>query len=1044
MPGVSPVESSPSPLSSEQNGERRPVTILFADISGYTAMSEKLDPEDVTDILGPLFDQIRAIIERYGGTVDKFMGDAVMALFGVPLAHEDDPERALLAAVDMHEIIAAYSQQLLRQRNLSLAMRIGVHSGLVVFDRVGSDSKSGYTVIGDAVNTAARMEQHASPGSTLVTEQIHTSTQHAFAFVKGEKIKVKGKQEPLQTYQVLSHHTHQQRSRGLTGHTTPFVGRNTEFNQLKQACQSAFGGSPAFVAITGDAGMGKSRLIQEVSAHLQSAYPHQLLSGAATSYSRSFPYFLAQNLLKNYLQVSDNTSREEIQHRLHEKINQFELTNREMLQKSLEYLLFLTTDATELRLLAPEKLKEQIFRALTDFISLVSTETPVLLWLDDLHWADRLSLEWLQSVAMALAERPDIQLLVAVTYRSEASSENRLEQWLTWHLSLHLQPLVKPEALSLLNQLLGHADCPPGLLKLYDLLWQRSLGNPYYLEEVLKTLLSNGLLVQEKSQWKLTCTLQKLPLPDTLHNMIISRFDRLDSDARSLLQIGAVIGKRFSYKLLQHLYQNKKDIESSLDTLQGQGFLTIHNEGNGNYQIAFCQEMVQEVIYNTLLNKRKEELHKRVGNCLEELYHPNSGNQEDGIELLAHHFVQTRDSLRAIKYLYLAANREARVYANHEALEHYERILELLEDSAIDTFLSVDLLHEQWLKVDELRYLVLEKQVDIYGLIGEYDPVLALCERALATCSNIFSKSRFHLKKGRIYEKRSEFTTALEQYQIGQQILQGNTLCLEMAKLWNAIGWVYRWTGDYAQAIAACEAALGILQYVPDMQEIAYANNVMGVIYYYQHNWEQSLAYYHQSLAIQEQIQDLWGKANTLSNIGNVYTLTRQWEPARTFYLQSLTLREVLGNQAGVATSYNNLGHVYQEMGFYEEALEYLEKALPIQQRLKNELGYAVSYANLGLVYQKMKLWHKAISHFQDGIAMMKRLGAEEMTPEIWNSLAEVYLDKNQIPEARACLAESQLVLTVAPDTIQQDVLAKLTQRVATMSPEPGVMEPIH
>lgn len=1025
-PIAPPEKKSPVPVTTTESAERRQAVILFSDICGFTSMSENMDPEEVVDIVKPLFNKIGDAIKKYGGFIDKFLGDAVMALFGVPTSHEDDAERALLAALEMRDLTRKYSQEIQKTRGINLEMRTGLQIGLVVTGNVVAGMQKSYTVIGDAVNTAARLEQNAEPGEIRVTEQIYNLTQYSFNFEARDAIKVKGKKEALNTYCLMGIKEHEQRNRGFEHRQISFVGRESELSDLTQLAHEALNEKYKFVTLCGLGGIGKSRLSREVYHRVSPDSKVVYLHASSTSYSKNFSYFLLQNLLKNILNININSDRSVVLHHIKSWLENIKIEPSDLTVNLLEYLVFLSSDANDLKQLSPDHLKKQIFKTLADCLTAQVMVNPTFISLDDLQWADRISLEWLQYYEDYLKHvNQNVTVFICTTNRT-GSIDQSIKELVSWDKVVTLDPFSRLEAKNFINSILSLEETPQELVELYEALLQRAQGNPFYLEETLKTLFNEELLVYQNQRWKLTCPIKKLPLPDSIQNLVISRFDKFDHEIKSLLQVASVIGKQFSYELLEYLYERKQGAQSlddCLNLLESEGFFVII-EYSGEKEIRFQQSLSQETIYYTLLHKRKEALHKKIAAALEEI-HPTS-MLIDIAEILAFHYSQTDEHFQATKYLYLAARKVEKLYANHEALDYYNQTLELLKHLPSSTFLPVDFQNEEWLKSSSLIELITEKQTDIYFLVGEYEKVLESCEKQLRTSQNNYTQARYYLKWGKVLAKRSDFKGALEQYKKGQDILIENAISLEMAQLLNASGWAFCWTGEYSQAIKACHKSLDILEQKSNIQEIAYANNVLGVIHFYLYDWDKALEYYHQSLEIQKKIFDRWGMANSLNNIGNIYTMLFDWPKALDYYSQSLNLREMLANRAGVGTSCNNLGHIYTELGQYEEASKYLQRSHKILTELQNELEGAISIGNMGIVLKKQKQYDAAIMNLVESLAILKRLKAEEVMPSFLNSLIEVHLDTGELELAKKALEEGDKLLEKKGEPLQKGRFSRL------------------
>ncbi len=1020
-----PAQKETAPAAMPQSAvarvsERRPVAVLFCDICGFTAMSEKLDPEEVSNIIQPLFQLCNQAISKYGGVVEKFIGDAIMALFGVPMTHEDDPERAAMAAIEMRQIIQDFGADLEKKMGFGLNMRIGLNVGLVVAGSVDIDAHGGknYQVMGDVINTAARMEQNAIPGHILVTEEMYLLLKDSFELKADKLIVAKGKKEPLQSYELLGIRQLRQRTRGIGNTKTALIGRTQILSELQKNAEQALAAqTPHSLLIGGDSGFGKTRLVEELRQVLA---PQKLrfIQGNATSYSQNFSFFMLQSLVRSMLQVDETSAPNKVIEQISQFLQELKLGNAEMTGRLLECLLYPHLDIPKLKLISPERLQQQIFRAVGDILIQLATDQGVYLHLDDLQWSDQLSLQWLAELQKRV-NGTQSRFIVATSAR-QLDLENTD---LIWNWDQELEALSEADSQRLiLNILEITADAPlsRNLEALSKAIVSRSAGNPYYIEEVLRNLFESKLLVNQNDSWELTCPIKDLPLPNSVQRLIMSRFDRLPEQERHLLQSLSVIGPNISSELAEAMFDTP-DLITHLDSLANSGFIRIHTCQRGK-EYVFNQTLAQEVIYNTLVKRRKHLIHQQIGETLEKLH---MSDPSQVLDLLAFHFSRTPDLPKAVHYLNLSAEKASRLYANQQANEQYEEILDILQQLEPDSLISVSLNQRDWMKASRLEHHVLHKRCELKLLTGAYDEVLTLVEKAFEKDLTVLEKSRFLYCRGRVLEKRSEFEAAHTVFEEARQLL-GDREPQEQARLLNAMGWVSRWMNNYEQALASCQEALKLLEETPDMEQIAYAHNVLGVVYFYQHNWEQSLDHYQQGLKIQKQINDIWGHANSLSNMGNVYFMTNLWPEAIIAFQESLDLRNQLGDLEGLATSHNNLGHAFQELGDYATAEMHIQQALTAYREMNHGVGQAVALCNLGSVCFKQEQEEDALNHFNTGIAMLEAQKMESFLPEAYNHRIQIYLNQSQWQEAQEHLEKNRPSIEKYGDPLQKGRLERL------------------
>ncbi|HEX7784665.1 MAG TPA: adenylate/guanylate cyclase domain-containing protein, partial [Methylomirabilota bacterium] len=452
---------TPPPAPRPPESDRRPVTVLFADLASFTALSEGLDPEDVRAIQSDLFREMSAAIERYDGFVEKFVGDAVMAVFGAPRAHEDDPERGLHAALLMRDRMAALNQRWARRVGRPLALHIGVNTGPVVAGHIGAASDAAYAVTGDTVNTAARLQGAAAGGDILVSDATYRLTHHAFAFSPPEQLSLKGKSEPATVYHLLEALTAPRSARGLEslGLAAPLVGRDAELRRMEAAYDDMRAGRAQVLSLVGEPGAGKSRLQREFFARLEASgrLEGATVRRAVCSALGEQTYGATAALLRDAYGVAPDDPIETVRVKLAAGLETLGVTadDRVAMIAALAQVLGLERDDARLRHLPPEQLKRQIFMAVRALVERRLDTGPLVLVVEDLHWADAASIELLGAVADRLADRALLLLLMyRPTLEPDALGTTRVP-----HTAIEVTPLSRSDGEQLLASWFG-TDIP--------------------------------------------------------------------------------------------------------------------------------------------------------------------------------------------------------------------------------------------------------------------------------------------------------------------------------------------------------------------------------------------------------------------------------------------------------------------------------------------------------------------------------------------------------------------------------------------------------
>ncbi len=682
----------------QPHDERRVVTILFADIKGSTAMEARLDPEDAKEIILGAFEFLIAPIFRYEGTLVQLMGDAVLAFFGAPIAHEDDPERAIRAGLEITTESTEYAKRLERERGITgFNVRVWINTGLVVVGEVGSDLRVAYTAIGDAINLAARMEQNAEPGTVLVTEATHKLVAPLFETRAMPPLQVKGKAEPLQTYRVLAAKAVTGKLRGIAGLESPLVGREIEFAALREALERLQAGVGGIVTLVGEAGIGKSRLVAEMrksAATSQGAAP-QWVEGRCLSYGSSMAYLVWLDLLRAFLGVTVEDSPAQVRERLRARVQELCREAAGTHYPYLARLMSLPLDAdTEARLSAEggQQIKGGTFQAIEALLRAAARQRPLVLVCEDLHWADASSLELLEHV-LALPDRASLLLVDA--FRPDASHGSwQLRETVRRlcrhrHTDLELRPLSAADSQTLVGNLLRLEELPG---ELRQRIVVTAEGNPFFVEEVVRGLVDSGTIARDAAsgRWVATREVGEIHIPDTLQGVLLARLDRLQEDTKRVLQMAAVIGRVFLYRVLEviacgetailrpAIATQQRDLDAHLLALQRQEMIR-ERARLSELEYIFKHELTREAAYNGILKKERRAFHRQVAEALERLFPERI---EEQLGLLAHHWEQAGDGPKATEYLLRAGDQARKAYAHAEAVGYYQRALAFLKQDS--------------------------------------------------------------------------------------------------------------------------------------------------------------------------------------------------------------------------------------------------------------------------------------------------------------------------------------------------------------------------
>ncbi|MGB8647723.1 MAG: adenylate/guanylate cyclase domain-containing protein [Anaerolineae bacterium] len=665
--------------------ERRVVTILFSDVKGSTAMGEERDPEEVMEVMNGAFDALIEPIYRYEGTLARLMGDAILAFFGAPVAHEDDPVRAVLAALAIQDKMKGYAAQLGRTHRIhDFGVRVGINTGLVVVGEVGSDLRVEYTAMGDAINVASRLENAAAPGSIVISGTTARLARHALELESLGGLALKGKSEPVLAFRVVGRKATMESARGIEGLRSPLVGRQKELAQLIDAVEKLGQGHGQIVSVMGEAGLGKSRLTAELRKHYASSPIGEgdgagvagtgvrWFEGRSFSFETATPFAPFIDLLNGVFGLAPEEKDLDKYDQVRARLGEWIPGRGEQLAPFIAALMGIELadeDVDHVRYLLPPDLRERMFRAVVDLVQALASKQPLVLVLEDLHWADPSSLD----LALRLFDLTDhTMLMVLALFRPQRQEpswrfhETAARDYAHRYSAIMIEPLDEGQSRELVANLLEIEDLPESVR---TLILKKAEGNPFFVEEVIRSLLDARLVVREDGHWRATREIQNIAVPDTLAGVITARLDRLDEEAKRVTQTAAVIGREFQLDVLQEVYEARSGLDDSLRNLQRRELIREKSRMPLVLYL-FKHALTQETAYASVLMSKRRELHRRVAECLERV-------DQEQVNDIARHFLEAKEEQRALPYLLAAGERAARSYSMPEAIGYYRRAVEI-------------------------------------------------------------------------------------------------------------------------------------------------------------------------------------------------------------------------------------------------------------------------------------------------------------------------------------------------------------------------------
>lgn len=987
------------------------MTVLFADVSGFTSLSEGADPEDIRTFQNELFRELSSAVRRFDGFVEKFVGDAVMAAFGAPVAHEDDPERALHAALAMHGRMEALSRRWEPRFGRTLTLHIGLNTGPVVAGSLGSAGDATYAVTGDTVNTAARLQSAAGAGETLISEATGRLTQHAFVLEPVGELTVKGKAIALSAYRVLGPRDAPVSARGLAAHglSSPLVGRHAELDQMHGAFERMRGGQAQVVSLIGDAGVGKSRLLQEFIARLESTgrLGAVTLRRAACSSLGEQPYGVVAAFVRAAYRIEPGEGLATARDKLGLGVEELGSNSIESAQlaRILGSVLGFEPDDV-LREVEPEQLKRQIFLALRTLLERRLAQGPLVLVVEDMHWADAASVELLRFMADHFADR---SLLLLFTYRPMLEA-GTLVTGRTSHTVIRLRALSSDESGAILAALFGSSTegLPPALRRL---IVERAGGHPLYLEEIVRSFIAGGVLVRTGERW--TCptgVATAIDIPLTLQGMLLAHLDRLPPEVRRLLQEASVIGPRFEVGLLRRVCSNPDTLEPALDQLVDAELIQeLDGEASGitRGRYRFRHALVQEAAYDRLLVRRRAELHGQVGRVLEAAV--GDGGAAERLEDLArlgHHWSLSADKVTGARYLVAAGDRAHAIYANDDAARHYERALATLEGCG---------------GCDADRLAAHERLGDLLGPIGRRDEALShydIVQRRGEERGDPVACARMHRKVAKLHWDAGERTQALANGQAGLALLEGHGDDLELSHLCQELGRQAFRSGDSRGAAEWAERALASATRIPSgsvaereaAAAVAHAYNTLGIAQARLDRMPEAVAHIQRSVAVALDHNLLHAACRGYSNLGVLYSTLDPGQAIETCRTGLDTAKRIgdLGLQAqlqaNLAVAYCNLTNRCDD-----EGLAAARASIDIDRQLGQLDHLAVPLIVLGQIHHCHGEPEAALGYYREALEVAEAVGEPQLLFPCYDGLATLLLELGDLTHAEAYMQKAQL-----------------------------------
>jgi class 3 adenylate cyclase/tetratricopeptide (TPR) repeat protein len=1011
-------------------GERKQVTVLFADLKGSMELLADRDPEEARAILDPVLERMMAAVHRYEGTVNQVMGDGIMALFGAPLAHEDHAVRACYAALAMQETIRRYGEEVRRTHGVTVQVRVGLHSGEVVVRTIGNDLHMDYSAIGQTTHLSARMEQLATPGSTLLTAETLRLGEGFIQVNPLGPMPVKGLVDPVDVFELVGATSIRRRlqataARGLTR----FVGRQTELDGLHQALERAKAGHGQVVAVLGEPGVGKSRLVYEF-VHSHHTRDWRVIESASVSYGKATPYFPVIDVLQRYFGIEARDDPRAIRAKVTGHVLTLDESLHETIPACLLLLDALPGDSPFLEL-DPLQRRQQTLTALKRVLLREAQVQPLLLVFEDLHWIDAETQALLNSLAESL---PTARLLLLVNYRPEYQ-----HAWgsKTYYSQLRLDPLPSASAEELLQAMLGDGTA---LQLLKPFLIERTQGNPFFLEESVQALVETGVLVGERGAYCVGKPLASMQMPVTVQAILAARIDRLPSEEKRLLQTAAVIGTEVSFPLLEAIAEMPDvTLRRGLMTLQAAEFL-YETRLFPEPEYTFKHALTHEVAYGSLLQERRRALHGRIVEALERLYPDRLAEQ---VERLAYHGLRSEVWDKAVAYSRQAGARAVVRSANREAAAYFEQALEALQhlpdgrdrrEQAIDLRFDLrmallpvgeygrilEVLREAAAGAEAVgdqhrRGRVSAFLVEVYLRIGEPDRAVASGQHALAVadaCGDVASRisATYYLGLANVF--RGDYPRAMDLLEQAVASLDGELVRERFGNPFppsvgarTYLAWCLAERGEFAAGMARGAEAVRLAETVDQPLSVVVALFGVGSLHLIKGDLQTAMPVLERGLELCRVWDIRFWFPLLASPLGYAYTLSGQMAEAVLLQEQAMEHGAAMRVRDSSPLYAARLSESYWLTGRLEDASTLAGRALALSRAYQAQGFEAYALRLRGELARASDSRGEADASYRQALALAEQLGMRPLMAHCHRGLGTLYAKIGRLEHARSELS---------------------------------------
>jgi class 3 adenylate cyclase/tetratricopeptide (TPR) repeat protein len=933
------------------HGERRQATILFADVSGYTALTERLDPEEVEDIINEIKSTAETTITKHGGMVNQFFGDEVLALFGIPNAAEDDPIRAIKAALELHADIREKAGELQTRTGERLAIHTGINTGLILA-QYQNDREGIYRLTGDAVNTGARLRALAEADEILIGPNTHRLIRPYFEVVPRPPAQMRGKSATVVPYRVIGETRIRSRfdAARQRGFKT-YVGRTSEAQTLRTCLAQALDGKPQFVTIEGDPGIGKSRLLFEFMSSLD-LEAVTVPQGRCQSYGSETPYYPFLVGLRRGLHIYEGHSHGEALQRAVGAIREIDPSLERYLPLYL-HLLSIPSEHVLPEHLGGEALRKAMEEALTAITVASTGLRPMVAIFEDWHWSDAASQSALHHL---VSHAQSCRLMIVVSYRPGQTFEfpGAFPQ-----TAIRLRPLDDPETDKLIKGVTGATNLPPGLSAL---ICQSADGNPLFVEEACYSLLESGAVSLDGDNLVMRQPLEQLLLPDTVQAIIRARLDRMDHGAREVAGLASIIGRVFDQRILKRMYRGSVPLDQALATLQAQEIIQ-QTKIAPQAEYSFRHVLTREVAYDTILHQQRKQLHETVGLSIEEL-HPE--RVEEHASILAYHYARSGRADRAVLYGLLAGDQAARLYANTEALTYFDEAL------AIARSVPTSAEAKRW-QIDAIL-----RRANVAMAVKDMERESSNLRQASVLAEELGDRPRLAQALywvGRNHYVLAELEQAIEFAQRSLQIADDLGDATLAAPPVNLMGRAYWQLSDFIRSAQMSERSVEQMHMVGNRSEEATAAGFTSALFGYMGEFDKALAYSDRSIRLARELRNPYAEAASFHYRGIIHDQQGDWDSAIADYTTAQQIAEKAGDMFRVYIARFMEGRAHHMRGDLAKARASIEAGISLAAQLRTTFLLGQAKNCLAACRLSERDATEAVSLCQEAIGLAEKAG---------------------------------------------------------------------